>query len=58
MSDTQRIDMGNLDWVVMEDGDGNVWIRPSIAWKDAEVYETLRDGQEEIYGVLERSGKL
>ena len=52
------VDMGNIDWVVYEDEDGNVWIRPSISWTDGEVYESLRDGQDIIYTVLKQAGKL
>ena len=57
-SETKRIDMGNTDWFVKVDSDGNVWIRPSLGWEDGEVYESLRNGQDMIYELLRRSDVL
>lgn len=57
MMEEVRIDEGNFDWIVGEDEDGNIWVRPSLEWKDGEVYEWLRDGQA-LYNVLTRAGEL
>jgi hypothetical protein len=40
-----HIDVGNFDWIVAEDENGNYWVRPSLDWKDGEIYESLRNGQ-------------
>jgi hypothetical protein len=44
MQETQ-IDVGNFDWIIAEDSDGNVWVRPSLDWKDGEVYESFANGK-------------
>jgi len=56
MVEEKIIDTGNIDWKVKEEN-GDIWITPSVSWEDGEVYETMRDGQREIYNVLSRFEK-